>query len=237
MSDAKAEAIRELESAILRISAAMPSPLERNAASDLRTVVYLVRAGESRAALFYLNRWLDEDHLEGEARLALIGRAAQIDVISGVYLVARKKALALRWLLTRSEEVVEPKELEPHERHLRPPAGRIPETPRGWKLLEKTPSHMGASLVYRHDRRSLLVILSYDPDDRVEAWIHASISHPKRTPTYDELAEMKRLFIGDEHTAYQIFPVREEHVNLHEHCLHLWSPVGHDPLEGSRRFV
>ena len=54
-------------------------------------------------------------------------------------------------------------------------------------------------------------------------WLHVSVSRAKYTPSYEDLADVKRLFVGDAHQAVQVFPRRERHVNLHPFCLHLWA--------------
>lgn len=52
-------------------------------------------------------------------------------------------------------------------------------------------------------------------------WVHASIAHTDRMPTYVELAAMHKAVFG-EGFAYQVFASSAEHVNIHEHALHLW---------------
>lgn len=53
-------------------------------------------------------------------------------------------------------------------------------------------------------------------------WLHVSLSYRLRLPTYGDMIEVKRIFVGDEREAYQIFPRRERHVSIHDYCLHLW---------------
>lgn len=73
-------------------------------------------------------------------------------------------------------------------------------------------------------------------------WWHISVSARERwgkppvqrVPSYDELCAVKRVFIGDAAMAIQVFPKASEHVNIHPHCLHLWSPLGHSPLPDFR---
>lgn len=112
MSDAINNAVQELEVSVLRISAAMPAPLERNAAADLRTAVFLQRSGDSESACFYLARWLGEDHIQGEAELALAhtGFATQLQAIYRAYEAAREKAAALFVLLGGEAEATEDKD-------------------------------------------------------------------------------------------------------------------------------
>lgn len=39
---------------------------------------------------------------------------------------------------------------------------------------------------------------------------------------------MKRLYVGDDLQAVQIFPRRARHVNIHPYCLHLWAALDPD---------
>lgn len=55
-----------------------------------------------------------------------------------------------------------------------------------------------------------------------------------RVPNYAELCECKRVFVGPDRPAYQVHPREAEHENLHAYCLHLWAPVGFDPLPDFR---
>ena len=55
-------------------------------------------------------------------------------------------------------------------------------------------------------------------------WLHVSVSHRNRLPTWAEMALAKRLFIGPERWACQLHPPAAEHVNLHSRVLHLWAP-------------
>jgi len=67
-----------------------------------------------------------------------------------------------------------------------------------------------------------------------DRWIHVSLSRPDRIPTYNDLKLVKELFIGADRKAIQILPSRSEHYNLHEFCLHLYSPFDKDPLPDFR---
>lgn len=78
---------------------------------------------------------------------------------------------------------------------------------------------------YKDTRRRLSVIQSIAPKNYYgdgRTWLHASIAHPDRMPTYRELAELKRLFVGEDRRAIMVLPPKAEHVNIHEHCLHLY---------------
>ncbi len=52
---------------------------------------------------------------------------------------------------------------------------------------------------------------------------HVSMSFPDRDPTWSEMCVLKDVFWEDEEECYQIHPKKSEYVNIHEHCLHIWS--------------
>ena len=53
-------------------------------------------------------------------------------------------------------------------------------------------------------------------------WLHVSVTAPRRVPYYSELCDVKRLFIGRDRQAIQLFPPEAKHINIHSFCLHLW---------------
>lgn len=69
------------------------------------------------------------------------------------------------------------------------------------------------------DLKPLLVIASVG-----DHWDHVSVSRQNRAPNQIELDQVFRLFFLPGETAVQYFVPRSEHINLHEHCLHLWRP-------------
>ena len=52
-------------------------------------------------------------------------------------------------------------------------------------------------------------------------WLHVSLGHPERMPTYMDLAYVKRIFVGRDRQAVQRVP----HVNIHTRVLHLWASL------------
>lgn len=75
--------------------------------------------------------------------------------------------------------------------------------------------------------RARVIITDGPHDDPEVDWRHASMSRPLRNPDYDDLVLLKAAAWGDDGYAYQVFPARSEHVNIHEHALHLWgTPTG-----------
>jgi len=63
-----------------------------------------------------------------------------------------------------------------------------------------------------------------------KGWRHVSISHKDRIPDYNEIKRVKELFVGKYTEGYLIFPSEDKHVNLNPHCLHIFCPIGHQPL-------
>jgi hypothetical protein len=51
---------------------------------------------------------------------------------------------------------------------------------------------------------------------------HMSISRSDRSPSYDEIKKARYMFLPNEITVAQLFPPKEEFVNLHPFCHHLW---------------
>lgn len=74
-----------------------------------------------------------------------------------------------------------------------------------------------------HRRRDrLTVIRSWSSELDGRSWLHVSMSHPDRLPSYKTVRDVKRVFVGDDQTALQVFPPVSQHVNQHPFCLHLW---------------
>ena len=55
-------------------------------------------------------------------------------------------------------------------------------------------------------------------------WDHISVSFTNRTPTWDEMAEVKKMFFRPDEVCFQIHPAEDDYVNYHPYCLHIWRP-------------
>ena len=55
-------------------------------------------------------------------------------------------------------------------------------------------------------------------------WDHVSVSLSYRTPIYDEMKAIKRLFFLDHEWAMELHAPVLNHVNVHQYCLHMWRP-------------
>lgn len=59
---------------------------------------------------------------------------------------------------------------------------------------------------------------------RSPEWEHVSVSLKERCPTWEEMCQIKDLFFREDEAVIQIHPAKEEYVNIHKNCLHLWRP-------------
>jgi hypothetical protein len=57
-------------------------------------------------------------------------------------------------------------------------------------------------------------------------WEHVSVSRTDRIPTWNEMCEIKYIFWGDDDCVVQYHPAKEDYINCHPNCLHLWKPIG-----------
>lgn len=98
--------------------------------------------------------------------------------------------------------------------------------PPGWVEFE-SPYYHG---FWENNGKSLRVMASFARYSDGKFWLHLSMSHRRRMPTYDELTYLKRHWIGDDRKAVMVLPEKKEHVNIHPRCLHLFCCLDDDPL-------
>ena len=48
----------------------------------------------------------------------------------------------------------------------------------------------------------------------------------ERTPSWDEMCELKEIFFSPDETVVQFHARRAKYINYHQHCLHLWKKQG-----------
>lgn len=105
---------------------------------------------------------------------------------------------------------------------------------RTWKVREYFGSIGGASFGYFEipspEKGTLRVLATHGDSGEGEeyAWDHVSVSLDKRIPTYGEMCWIKDLFFHDTETVVQYHVPKEDHVNFHPYCLHLWRPTVKD---------
>lgn len=55
-------------------------------------------------------------------------------------------------------------------------------------------------------------------------WDHVSVSLPNRCPRWCEMQFVKDLFFKPEEVVIQYHVGKDDHINFHPYCLHLWRP-------------
>ncbi|MCP4599214.1 MAG: hypothetical protein GY847_01530 [Proteobacteria bacterium] len=117
------------------------------------------------------------------------------------------------------------------------------ETPPGWieerfetRNILKSIQNKAHVQIFRERKKSggLQVVVT----EKIEAdgyrWRHVSLSRKGRIPKYEDVKRIKSIFIGDDKKAIQVFPQKDEHVNLHRYVLHLWHCMDNDPIPDFR---
>lgn len=98
--------------------------------------------------------------------------------------------------------------------------------PPGWVIEQERLD--GARWI--NPKRQMVVIGSIAIEEDGKKWLHMSMSHRKRVPTYDELMYLKRHWIGDDRKAIMVLPEKDKHINIHPFVLHLWCCVDGDAI-------
>jgi hypothetical protein len=60
---------------------------------------------------------------------------------------------------------------------------------------------------------------------RDRGWQHVSVSCGDRTPTWEEMSTVKKMFFEDHEVVMQLHVAIEDHINIHPYTLHLWRPI------------
>ncbi len=102
------------------------------------------------------------------------------------------------------------------------PAYRERQLPKGWRLV-RGGHDLDDGAHYYHRDRGLAVIESFAVEEDGRCWHHVSASFASRTPTWEEMCLVHRLFIGEDVAAYQLHLPRSRWISIHPHCLHLWA--------------
>lgn len=106
-------------------------------------------------------------------------------------------------------------------------AERLPRVlPAGWKQVGPN--------VYRSIHERLSAILSVEREQDGKRWLHVSLAHASRLPTWDELRRVKLWLMGPEARALSVLPPESEYVNVHPYCLHLWQCLDGDVIPDFR---
>lgn len=93
--------------------------------------------------------------------------------------------------------------------------------PHGWRevpIAAKSPAY-GARAAVRG--KTSLVFSAGQHDGKW--WLHVSIAHPLKMPSYLDLCVVKAACVGSDRQAIHVFPKASEHVNIHSRALHMWA--------------
>ena len=55
-------------------------------------------------------------------------------------------------------------------------------------------------------------------------WDHVSVSHAHRTPRYQEMKAVKRIFFRSDEWAVEYHPPSKDYISIHDNVLHMWRP-------------
>ena len=93
------------------------------------------------------------------------------------------------------------------------------EAPVGWHVVERREDGL---MWERLVGQKITVIEDITVKADGYKWLHVSVAKPnKKMPTYEDLQEARRLFIGEDRESYMVFPTQDRYVNL-GNVLHLW---------------
>lgn len=100
--------------------------------------------------------------------------------------------------------------------------------PAGWTELERQHPNGLKLMRLSHPGDPLTVIISFRPEYDGRKWLHVSLAHPDRIPTFEDVKLVRDLFIPRHLTALQIFPPADRWVSIHPYVLHLWACLDGD---------
>jgi hypothetical protein len=52
--------------------------------------------------------------------------------------------------------------------------------------------------------------------------LHVSASYPDKDPSWQDIIEIRYAFFSGKIDCMMVLPKREDYVNLHQHCFHIW---------------
>lgn len=87
------------------------------------------------------------------------------------------------------------------------------------KRVCEDPKMYAVEVKLRHGAKGS-VFVGYNED----GFDHVSFSpFSGKTPSWDEMCEIKDIFWRDEEVAVEVHPPKSQYVNIKDNCLHLWS--------------
>lgn len=68
----------------------------------------------------------------------------------------------------------------------------------------------------------LSVIATLDHAQPHGKLLHVSLAYPNRLPDWETVRMVKEAFFPEDIDACMILPRKDDYINLHEYCLHIW---------------
>ena len=96
----------------------------------------------------------------------------------------------------------------------------IRKTPNLFIEAEAENDGIGGKYYDKYSGKFLNFIFSYQM-----GWEHLSVSMPNKTPSWDQMCVMKDIFWNEDEACVEYHPKKEDYVNNHQHCLHIWKPT------------
>lgn len=75
---------------------------------------------------------------------------------------------------------------------------------------------------WRHDPTTFIITATVDLAENKGPLVHVSMSYPDKDPSWEEIKWVRSIFIPDWIDAMMVLPRKEDYVNLHPHCFHVW---------------
>lgn len=116
-------------------------------------------------------------------------------------------------------------------------AFKVPEADRMPAVSSARDGNNGWFSVMSPEPGWVLFVIASDGEGWEHVSAHARRRDKRRTPTWKEMAFLKRTFWGAEDTVVQFHPPESEYVNNCPDCLHLWRPTTGDVLLPPRELV
>jgi hypothetical protein len=98
--------------------------------------------------------------------------------------------------------------------------------PAGWSILEQRLD--GAAYMRTGDGLSVIVSAAQEQDGR--QWLHVSCAKRKHLPSWEDLKDVKAIFVGRERVALQVLPQESRYININPYVLHLWACLDGDAV-------
>jgi len=105
--------------------------------------------------------------------------------------------------------------------------------PASWRPVA-APGFQRMQACYEHLRAPLRVLMTCKRERDEKLWLHVSVCHQRRLPDWEDLREVKDVFVGRDRLAVQVLPRAADYVNIHSNVLHLWSCLDGDPVPDFR---